>query len=92
MKTADDKSFDFGAKLAELEAITEAIDSEHIDLDEAVTKFERGMELAGQLKEHLRVVENRVQAIKARFDTPAPAAPPTVDPFDTGQPPADLLD
>ena len=84
--------FNFGAKLQELEAITQAIDTDGLDLDDAVTKFERGMELSAQLKQHLQEVENRVETIKARFSSssssPTAAAAisapayPDDDPFD----------
>ncbi|TAK88805.1 exodeoxyribonuclease VII small subunit [Patescibacteria group bacterium] len=64
---------DFGTKLKELEAITEWFESDEVDLDAALTKFERGMELASELKKELGEVENRVEKIKQRFDTAAPA-------------------
>ena len=92
-KAAPTPPFNFGAKLQELEAITQAVDADGLDLDDAVTKFERGMELSAQLKQHLQEVENRVETIKARFATPivndtevivtasAPAYPDD-DPFD----------
>jgi|GEM_PF-317005 exodeoxyribonuclease VII small subunit len=68
---------DFGAKLAELETITAWFESDEVDLNAALAKFERGMQLADELKRELQQVENRVEKIKARFDAPAdaPAAP-----------------
>jgi exodeoxyribonuclease VII small subunit len=68
---------DFGTKLKELEAITEWFESEDVDLNQALTKFERGMQLADELKGELKLVENRVEKIKQRFDAPAtnPADP-----------------
>lgn len=65
---------DFGAKLNELEAITSWFESDAVDLNEALKKFERGMELAGELKVELQQVENRVEKIKQRFDAPLPPA------------------
>lgn len=64
---------DFGAKLKELEAITEWFESDEVDLDAALAKFERGMELATELKKELGEVENRVEKIKQRFDVPSAA-------------------
>jgi len=76
MKTGD---FDFGASLRELEAITAWFEGENIDLDEGLVKFERGMELAGQLKAHLAETQNRVEKIKVKFDQPsASIEPPAV--------------
>lgn len=62
------KDFDFGAKLKELEVITAWFESEDADLEEGLRKFERGMELAGTMKQYLATVENRITTIKQRFD------------------------
>ena len=71
---------DFGAKLKELEAITEWFESDDVELDAALSKFERGMQLAGELKKDLQEIENRVEVIKQRFDAPAASqAPPSDD-------------
>lgn len=67
---------DFGKKLKELEAITEWFESDEVDLNAALTKFERGMELADELKKELQLVENRVETIKQKFDGSAPAPAP----------------
>jgi exodeoxyribonuclease VII small subunit len=64
--TSNDQ-FDFGAGLKELEEITAWFESEEVDLDEGLKKFERGMALAGQLRDHLAVIENRVEKIKVKF-------------------------
>lgn len=61
------KPFEFEAALKELEEITTWFESSDVDLDQGLAKFERGMELSTQLKEHLQSVENRVEKIKARF-------------------------
>lgn len=63
-------SNDFGAKLKELETITEWFESEEVDLNQGLTKFERGMQLAGELKGELGQLENRVEKIKQKFDAP----------------------
>lgn len=67
----DPNNPDFSAKLKELEAITEWFESDEVDLNAALAKFERGMQLAAELKKELQQVENRVEKIKARFDIPA---------------------
>lgn len=61
---------DFGTKLKELETITAWFESDEVDLNSALAKFERGMQLADELKRELQQVENRVEKIKARFDAP----------------------
>ena len=60
---------DFSAKLKELEDITKWFESSEADLDQALVKFERGMELAGELKTRLQSVENRIEQIKQKFDS-----------------------
>lgn len=64
------QEFKFEAALKELEQIAVWFERPDIDLDEGLVKFERGMELAQQLKEHLGSVENRVERIRRRFDQP----------------------
>lgn len=78
-----DKPFQFDKALKELEEITAWFESSDVDLDQGIAKFERGMELSAQLKEHLQAVENKVEKIKARFAPGAnavTAAEPDPDP------------
>lgn len=77
-----DEKFDFAAGLKELEEITAWFESEEVDLDKALVKFEHGVELAAKLRQHLQTVENRVEKIKARFDGAAnsSSAPPAEEP------------
>ena len=62
--------FEFEPALKELESITTWFESSDADLDQGLAKFERGMELASELKEHLAVVENKIEKIKLKFETP----------------------
>jgi exodeoxyribonuclease VII small subunit len=66
--------FEFEKALKELEDITSWFESSDVDLDAGLVKFERGMELAHQLKTHLSSVENRVEKIKQRFAAGASSA------------------
>ena len=70
------EKFEFEAALKELEQIAAWFERPDIDLDEGLVKFERGMELAQKLKEHLAGVENRVERIRRRFDQPDAETPP----------------
>jgi exodeoxyribonuclease VII small subunit len=65
------KDFHFDAALKELEEITQWFESSEVDLDKGLVKFERGMELATELKSHLETIENRVEKIKAKFSAKA---------------------
>ena len=64
----DNKKIDFAKLFKELEEISEWFEHEEIDLEEGLKKFERGLELAKVLKDHLKKVENKVSEIKAKFD------------------------
>ena len=57
----------FAEAFAELESITEWFETQNVDLDEGVKKFERGLELAKMLKEKLSDVENTVITLKKKF-------------------------
>ena len=48
----------------ELEQIVQAMESGKLDIDEALAKFERGLELTKFLKKRLSEVENRVKELK----------------------------
>jgi exodeoxyribonuclease VII small subunit len=82
------KPFEFEKALKELEDITLWFESSDVDLDQGLVKFERGMELATQLKDHLAVVENRVEKIKQRFSGAKTQSEEESipEPSDTGQP------
>jgi exodeoxyribonuclease VII small subunit len=69
------KPFEFEKALKELEEITSWFESSDVDLDAGLVKFERGMELASELKTHLAGVENRVEKIRVRFTATRPTAP-----------------
>jgi exodeoxyribonuclease VII small subunit len=60
--------FDFGEAYRELEGIVSWFEREEVDLEEGIRKFERGLELAERCKKRLKDVENRVTAIKSKFD------------------------
>lgn len=64
------KAVNFSEAFQELEAITEWFDGEeHVDLDEGLKKFERGLELSSALKKKLAEVENKVEEIKLKFES-----------------------
>ena len=66
-KPAGDK-FDFGSAYKELEEIVVWFEKGEVDLDVGLEKFERGLALAKKCKDRLKEVENKVSAIKVRFD------------------------
>ncbi|MFH1632081.1 MAG: exodeoxyribonuclease VII small subunit [bacterium] len=58
----------FAEAFAELEKLTEWFETEEVDLDEGLEKFERGLELAQVCKKKLAEVENRVVKLKEKFE------------------------
>jgi len=66
--------FEFEKALKELENITAWFESTEVDLDQGIAKFERGMELASNLKTHLATIENRVEKIRERFQDVKPTS------------------
>lgn len=62
-----DKKTDFGEAYKELEEIVAWFEREDVDLDEGLTKFERGLALAAKCRERIKEVENKVKEIQAKF-------------------------
>ena len=62
------KKTTFAEAFTELETITEWFETQDVDLDEGLKKFERGLELAKQLKQKLAEVENTVVTLKKKFE------------------------
>lgn len=60
----------FAKQFAELEAITTWFERDDIDLEEGITKFERGMQLANDLRERLKSAEVKIEEIRKKFSTP----------------------
>ena len=67
VKKTSSSSFHFAKAFEELEMITQWFESDVVDVDEALKKFERGLALAKACKEKLSEVENKVEQIKKQF-------------------------
>ena len=59
--------FQFGKKFAELEEITKAFEQGDIDLEKSFKQFERGLKLAGELKNYLQTAETNIIRMKEKF-------------------------
>lgn len=57
----------FAEAFAELEQLTAWFETEEVDLDVGLKKFERGLELAQICKKKLAEVENKVTTLKKKF-------------------------
>ena len=62
------KELTFAEAFAELEKLTEWFETEDVDLDDGIKKFERGLELAQVCKKKLAEVENKVTTLKKKFE------------------------
>lgn len=60
----------FAEAFAELEKLTEWFETQEVDLDDGLAKFERGLELAAICKQKLAEVENKVTTLKKQFEQP----------------------
>lgn len=61
------KKTDFKQQLEELEQIVDWFESSDVDIDQAISKFERGMELAASLEKQLADTETKVEEITRKF-------------------------
>jgi len=52
----------------ELNKLIDWFESQSVDLDEAVDKYEQAMELLKQMEGHLKSAENKVKKIAVKFD------------------------
>jgi len=64
--TAEDE-FNFTEAYEEVEKINEWFQKEETDLEEALQKYEQGMELILKCKERLKKTENKLEEIKKKY-------------------------
>jgi exodeoxyribonuclease VII small subunit len=62
-----EEKFNFTKAYKEIEEINEWFQGEEMDLDEALQKYERGMELIAKCKERLKEAENKFEEIKKKY-------------------------
>jgi len=61
-----EEKFNFTKAYQEIEGINEWFQGEEMDLDEALRKYERGMELINKCKDRLKESENKFEEIKKK--------------------------
>jgi exodeoxyribonuclease VII small subunit len=59
---------DFAAELKTLEQITEYLESDEVNLDEAIKQFELATQKAARLKKYLEEAELKIETLKQKFD------------------------
>ncbi len=55
-------------KMKQLEEIVEWFESEDVDLDEALAKYEKGLKLANELQGDIKSTKNKFTKLKKSFD------------------------
>lgn len=53
---------------AELDEVLTALQSDDVDVDEAIELYEKGMKLANELETYLKTAQNKVTKLQATFD------------------------
>ena len=62
------KEIDYAVLNDELEAILTKLQSDQLDVNDAIGLYERGMQVTLQLEQYLKTAENKITKIKASFD------------------------
>lgn len=55
-------------QLAELEELVSWFEQDNLDIEQAISKFEIGSELAGSIKKDLGELENKITVLKKSFE------------------------
>lgn len=66
-KTASSTTRSFAEQFEELERIVTLFESGKLDVDESLKYFEKGLQLAEQLKKQLESVEQQVTSLKRKY-------------------------
>ena len=54
--------------LDEFESIVQWFDSDDVDIEKAITKYEEGVALAEEIKKRLETEKNRIEILSKKFD------------------------
>lgn len=65
-KTMSD--IDYAALSTELDGILDKLQSEQLDVNEAIELYERGMRLTKDMEAYLKTAENKIKKVKASFN------------------------
>lgn len=62
------KKIDYAVLRAELDQILDDLQADEPDIDRAMQRYERGMELVKELEAYITETKNTVTKLKAQFD------------------------
>lgn len=63
-----DKNIDYKALSTELDQVLDKLQAGDVDIDEAMTLYERGMTITKELESYLKTAENKVRKVKAEWE------------------------
>ena len=52
----------------ELDSLLQRLQSDELDIDEAIELYQRGLELIKEMENYLKSADNTIQELKAKFD------------------------
>ncbi len=58
----------YQAMTDQLNQLVEWFETDQLDLDQAVDKYQQALELLKQMEDYIKTAENRVKRIAAKFD------------------------
>jgi len=61
---AVDKKFNFSKSYQDLQKIVQWFETEEVDLEEGIAKFEEGAKIVKELKNYLEKMENKIKELK----------------------------
>ncbi len=69
MTKSESQKPDYESLKAELDKIMLDLTSDDLDVDQALTRYRRGLELVQELEKYLQSAKNTVKELKAKFNT-----------------------
>lgn len=73
------EKFNFTQAYKDIEGINNWFQQEEVDLDEALKKYEEGMELIEKCRKRLEEAENHFESIKEKYKTEEPESADNVE-------------
>lgn len=64
-------AIDYETLKTELDEVLESLQRDDLGVDKALEYYQRGLELTQQLETYLKTTENKINELKAKFDSGA---------------------
>ncbi len=63
------KNQNIATKLAELESLLEWFESDELNIEDAIKKYEEALKLSNELEIQLKAAKNQIEVVKKKFRT-----------------------